>query len=100
VWLKVALVIVGIVALLKLSRSRDSLETFFTCVAALAVLFAIASTTGDFSEPRVWLIFTGAVATAAVCVFLTKGRRTALLAIAVIVGFRFLIYLLRLVAAI
>ena len=74
------------------TRDRNALDTFSAVIAALFTLCAVAMTTGDRAHPNWWPFFLGFASSAGLLVLLTRKRRETLLAVAAIVGFRLLVF--------
>jgi succinate-acetate transporter protein len=90
-WLKLLIVIAFSTVCLFATRERQSVDTFFTVVAAIFAMFAVAMTFGNLSAPHWWLFFVSFSAAAALFVLLSRDKRQTLLGISAIVGFRLLI---------
>lgn len=91
-WAIIVLILLFSAGCLVLTRSRESLDIFLGMIAALFTLCAILMLTSDLSNPRVWLFFFGFTGAAALFVLFTKKKLQTLAAIAAIVGFRLLIF--------
>ena len=91
-WAILILVLLFSAGCLMLTRSRESLDTFLAVMAALFTICAILMTTGDLSKLTVWLFFFGIAGVAVLFVLFTKKKLQTLTAIAAIVGFRLLIF--------
>lgn len=95
-WPTLSAVVAVSIGCLFATRSRESWDAFFGAMAGLFTLIAIAATTGDLKQPAVRHYLIGSSVVACIFVLLTRKRREALIAVALIVGFRLLIFAARL----
>jgi hypothetical protein len=97
-WAKLVCVVAFSVGCLLLTRDRGALDTLSAVIAALFTLCAIAMTTGDRVHPNWWPFFLGFAGAAVSFVFLTRKKRETLVAVAAIVGFRLIVFVVLYVA--
>jgi len=93
-WAKLISVLTFSAGCLLVTRDREALDTFSVVMAALSTLCAVAMTAGDRSNPNWWPFFFGFAGAAVLFTLLTRKRRGTLLAIAAIVGFRLLLFVI------
>ena len=79
------------------ARDRGTLDTFLAVLASLFALCAVAVTASDRQRTEWWPWFLCFSGVAALLVLITRKKRETLIAIAAIVGFRFLILAVRLI---
>ena len=91
-WPKLFSVVAFSTVCLVLTRDRTAVDAFFAAIAALFTLVAMAMTAGDRQHPNWWPLFIGFFCGAIGLVFLTRKKRETVFAIALIVGFRLIIY--------
>jgi hypothetical protein len=92
-WIKLILALTFSAGCLLLTRDREAVDTFSAVVAALFSLCAVAMTAGDRTHPNWWPFFFGFIGAAILFILLTRKRRGTLLAIAAIVAFRTLVFI-------
>ncbi len=94
-WVKLAAVLAFSSASLFATRDRETCDVFWAILGALSTMAAIVMTTAGKMDPgQWWRLFLGFLGAAALFTLLTRKKRTTLLGIAAIVGFRLLIALL------
>jgi hypothetical protein len=93
-WPKLVSVLAFSAGCLFLTRERESVDTYSGVIAGLFTLCAVAMTTGDRTNPNWWPFFLGFSGGAAFFVFLTRRRLATLVAVAAIVGFRLLVFVI------
>jgi len=90
-WIKLVLAVGFSATCVIAMTDRDARDVFFSGVAALFSLFAIAMTFGDRTHANWWPLFLGFLGAASLFVLITRKKREALLGIAAIVGLRLLL---------
>jgi hypothetical protein len=77
-----------------LTRDRQAVDTFSAVMAALFTLYAVAMTAGDRTHPNWWPFFLAFAIAAILFTSLTRKKGATLIAIAAIVGFRLLVFVI------
>jgi uncharacterized membrane protein HdeD (DUF308 family) len=93
-WVKLAGLVAFSTSCLLLTRDRETCDVFFGVLGALSTMGAIAMTTASRMVPEEWWrLFLSFLGAAVLFTLLTRKKRTTLLGITAIVGFRLLIAL-------
>ncbi len=90
-WIKLVLAVGFSITCVVAMSDRQARDVFFSGVAALFTLFAIAMTFGDRTHANWWPLFLGFLGAASLFVLITRKKRETLLGIAAIVGLRLLV---------
>jgi hypothetical protein len=93
-WPKLVSVLALSAGCLFLTRERESLDTYSAVIAGFFTLCAVAMTAGDRTNPNWRPFFLGFASGAVLFVLLTRKRLATLVAVAAIVGFRVLVFVI------